>query len=89
MKLTIFAAAEGIDGKCYVRPSRRATKSWRGADVPRPKWVLFGSDSSWFPRDWLRDVFGAQIKAPSPTQAPMREMALAILCSNLRRLFKR
>ncbi len=37
MKLTIFAAVEGIDGKCYVRPSRRATKSWRGADVPRPK----------------------------------------------------
>ena len=41
MKLTIFAAAEGIDGKCYVRLSRRATKSWRGADVPRPKWGAF------------------------------------------------
>ena len=35
----------------------------RTLDVIGPKRLLFGSDSSWFPRGWVADVFREQAKA--------------------------
>ncbi len=56
-------------------------------EVVGPKRLLFGTDSSWFPRGWLRDVFDAQVKALSEAGAD-EETARAIFGGNLRRLFR-
>jgi predicted TIM-barrel fold metal-dependent hydrolase len=56
-------------------------------DVLGPKRLLFGTDSSWFPQGWVRDVFDTQLRALSEAGADA-ETARAILGGNLRRLFR-
>jgi len=41
----------------------------RALDVIGPKRILFGSDSSWFPRGWVRQVFDSQMQALSEAGA--------------------
>jgi predicted TIM-barrel fold metal-dependent hydrolase len=57
-------------------------------EVLGPKRLLFGTDSSWFPRGWLRDVFDAQVKALSESGAD-EETARGVLGGNLLRLFRK
>jgi hypothetical protein len=57
-------------------------------DVAGPKRLLFGTDSSWFPRGWVRGVFDAQVKALSEAGAN-EEAARDIFGGNLRRLFRK
>jgi hypothetical protein len=35
----------------------------RALDVVGPRRLLFGTDSSWFPRGWIRNVFDTQVQA--------------------------
>ena len=58
-------------------------------DVLGPKRLLFGTDSSWFPRGWVRDVFDDQIKASGRGGRRYEETARAVLGGNLRRLFQK
>jgi predicted TIM-barrel fold metal-dependent hydrolase len=57
----------------------------RALDVVGPERLLFGSDSSWFPRGWVSGVFDDQVKALSEIGVS-RATAQAILGGNLRRL---
>ncbi len=59
----------------------------RTLDVVGPKRILFGSDSSWFPRGWVKPVFDAQVQALSDAGASP-EMIQAILSGNLRSLIE-
>jgi len=58
----------------------------RSLEVLGPKRLLFGSDSSWFPRGWVREVFDAQVAALSAAGAD-DETAHGIFGDNLRALF--
>jgi predicted TIM-barrel fold metal-dependent hydrolase len=58
----------------------------RALDVAGPKRLLFGSDSSFFPRGWNRAVFDAQTKALYEIGVT-GEIACAILHDNLQSLF--
>ncbi|HLK18436.1 MAG TPA: amidohydrolase family protein [Bryobacteraceae bacterium] len=58
----------------------------RALDVAGPKRLLFGSDSSFFPRGWNAAVFDAQTKALYEIGIT-GEMAAAILHDNLQHLF--
>ncbi len=60
----------------------------RALDVLGPKRLLFGTDSSWFPRGWIRGVFDTQVQAMKAAGVD-REGAEAILGGNLRALFSR
>jgi predicted TIM-barrel fold metal-dependent hydrolase len=59
----------------------------RTLDVIGPNRILFGSDSSWFPRGWVHQVFDAQMQALTEAGAST-EMIHAILGGNLRALIK-
>ncbi len=50
--------------------------------------LLFGSDSSFFPRGWVADVFNTQVAALQELGVT-NEQAAAIFGGNLRRLFQR
>ena len=57
-------------------------------EVLGPKRFFFGSDSSWSPRGWARDVFDAQVAALSAAGVE-EETVRGILGGNLRALFAR
>jgi predicted TIM-barrel fold metal-dependent hydrolase len=57
-------------------------------DVAGPGRLLFGTDSSWFPRGWLRGVFETQVQALAALDVDA-EAAKAILGGNLRALVTR
>jgi uncharacterized protein len=59
----------------------------RTLDVIGPKRILFGSDSSWFPRGWVKPVFDAQLQALSDAGANS-EMVRDIFGGNLRALIR-
>jgi len=58
----------------------------KSLEVLGPERLLFGTDSSWFPRGWVRGVFEAQTEALLGTGIDERA-ARAIFGGNLRRLF--
>ena len=58
----------------------------RALDVAGPKRLLFGTDSSFFPRGWNQAVFDAQTKALYEIGVT-GEIACAILHDNLQQLF--
>ena len=60
----------------------------RALDVAGPGRLLFGTDSSFFPRGWVRGVFDAQIEAMSEAGVTA-EAARSILGGNLRGLLKK
>jgi predicted TIM-barrel fold metal-dependent hydrolase len=57
----------------------------KALSVVGPKRLLFGSDSSWFPRGWVKPVFDAQVQALANIGAT-EETARAILGGNLMRI---
>jgi uncharacterized protein len=57
----------------------------RALDVVGPKRLLFGSDSSWFPRGWIRRIFEEQKQTLEQMGAP-GETVRAIFGGNLRTL---
>lgn len=57
----------------------------RTLDAIGPKRILFGSDSSWFPRGWVSQVFDAQVEALEQAGADA-ETVRAILGGNLHEL---
>jgi uncharacterized protein len=59
----------------------------RVLDVLGPTRLLFGTDSSWFPRGWVRDVFDRQVQAMRDAGVDA-ETARGILGGNLRALFR-
>jgi len=69
-------------------PSGLARVFRTALEVLGPKRLLFGTDSSWFPRGWLRDIFDAQVKALSEAGAD-EETARGIFGGNLRRLLRK
>jgi uncharacterized protein len=58
----------------------------RSLEVLGPKRLLFGSDSSWFPRGWVREIFDTQVGALAAAGID-GETASGILGGNLRALF--
>jgi hypothetical protein len=60
----------------------------RALDVLGPKRLLFGSDSSWFPRGWIGRVFEDQVAALSRIGADA-EAARAVFGGNLLRISAR
>lgn len=60
----------------------------RALDVVGPGRLLFGTDSSFFPRGWVRSVFDAQIAALSEVGVNA-EAARSILGGNLRALLQK
>lgn len=59
----------------------------KALDVLGPKRLLFGTDSSWFPRGWVRSVFDEQVEALK-TVGVDAAAARAIFGENLRALFQ-
>jgi hypothetical protein len=57
----------------------------KALSVVGPKRLLFGSDSSWFPRGWVKPVFDAQIQALANIGAD-EETARAVFGGNLMRI---
>jgi predicted TIM-barrel fold metal-dependent hydrolase len=57
----------------------------KALDVLGPKRLLFGSDSSWFPRGWVKGVFDEQVAALRQIGAD-EGTARAILGGNLMRI---
>lgn len=57
-------------------------------EVLGPRRLLFGTDSSWFPRGWVRSVFDEQVQALR-TVGIDGAAARAIFGGNLRALFRR
>ena len=57
----------------------------KALDVVGPERILFGTDSSSFPRGWVRDIFDLQVLALSEVGVSA-ETAQAIFGGNLRRL---
>lgn len=60
----------------------------KALDVVGPRRLLFGTDSSWFPRGWLTDVFDTQVQALAAAGVD-GEAARAILGGNLRELLRK
>jgi hypothetical protein len=60
----------------------------RALDVVGPKRILFGSDSSWFPRGWVTRVFEEQVIALHRIGAG-EETARAVFGGNLMRILDR
>jgi predicted TIM-barrel fold metal-dependent hydrolase len=56
-------------------------------EVVGPKRLLFGTDSSWFPRGWTKNIFDAQIKALGDAGVDA-EAATAVFGGNLMSLFQ-
>jgi predicted TIM-barrel fold metal-dependent hydrolase len=59
----------------------------KALDVLGPKRLLFGTDSSWFPRGWIRNVFDEQVQALAAAGVDA-ETARGILGGNLRALLQ-
>jgi predicted TIM-barrel fold metal-dependent hydrolase len=57
----------------------------KALDVVGPTRLLFGSDSSWFPRGWVKSVFDRQVEALMNIEVD-EETARAILGENLMRI---
>jgi predicted TIM-barrel fold metal-dependent hydrolase len=57
----------------------------RALDVVGPQRLLFGSDSSWFPRGWVKGVFEDQVRALAEIGVDT-QAAQAIFGGNLRKL---
>jgi predicted TIM-barrel fold metal-dependent hydrolase len=57
----------------------------KALNVLGPQRLLFGSDSSWFPRGWVKQVFDRQVQALSAIGAG-EEVARAIFGENLMRI---
>lgn len=57
----------------------------KALDVVGPKRLLFGTDSSWFPRGWIRSVFETQVQALAEVGVD-GDAAKSILGGNLREL---
>ncbi len=55
-------------------------------EVAGPKRLLFGTDSSWFPRGWTGEIFDAQVQALQDAGAD-EATARAIFSANLNTLF--
>jgi uncharacterized protein len=60
----------------------------KALDVVGPNRLLFGTDSSWFPRGWVRSVFDVQVRAMVAAGVDA-EAAQAILGRNLRTIFQK
>lgn len=60
----------------------------KSLEVLGPNRILFGSDSSWFPRGWVRDVFDTQAKALAELGVSA-ETARAIFGGNLKALLQK
>ena len=60
----------------------------KALDVLGPKRLLFGTDSSWFPRGWVKQVFDDQVQALLRAGAD-EEVARAIFGGNLRNLIQK
>jgi predicted TIM-barrel fold metal-dependent hydrolase len=60
----------------------------KSLEVLGPNRLLFGSDSSWFPRGWVRDVFDTQVKALTDIGVSA-DTARAIFGDNLRGLLSK
>jgi hypothetical protein len=56
-------------------------------DVVGPRRLLFGTDSSWFPRGWIRNVFDTQVQALAAVGVDATA-AKGILGGNLRGLLQ-
>jgi predicted TIM-barrel fold metal-dependent hydrolase len=73
----------------YLAPEPSLREVFRRAlDVAGPKRLLFGTDSSFFPRGWVHSVFDEQSKVLYELAVPEQDVAL-ILGGNLARLFTR
>ena len=59
----------------------------KALEVVGPKRILFGTDSSWFPRGWTQEIFDVQVKALQAAGADA-ESAKAIFGGNLTGLFR-
>jgi predicted TIM-barrel fold metal-dependent hydrolase len=59
----------------------------KALEVVGPKRLLFGTDSSWFPRGWTQGIFDAQVKALADAGAHTED-AKAIFGGNLTALFR-
>ncbi|KRT69991.1 MAG: amidohydrolase [candidate division NC10 bacterium CSP1-5] len=60
----------------------------KALDILGPDRILFGTDSSFFPRGWRKDIFDAQITVLQALKIPSSQVA-QILGGNLARLLKR
>jgi len=60
----------------------------KALSVVGPERLLFGTDSSWFPRGWVKSVFDAQVEALASIGAS-EETARAIFGGNLMRIARR
>ena len=60
----------------------------KALDVVGPGRLLFGTDSSWFPRGWVRPVFDVQAQALRDVGVSA-DVARGIFGRNLRALFDR
>jgi uncharacterized protein len=83
----VFADTSGIgawgkylDGHPAEAPTLRHTIDVMGAER-----LLFGTDSSWFPRGWRRDAFDAHLRVFDEIKLDKTQVA-AILGGNLERL---
>ena len=59
----------------------------KALEVLGPKRLLFGTDSSWFPRGWIRSVFDTHVQALADAGVSP-ETARGIFAGNLKTLFK-
>jgi uncharacterized protein len=73
--------------RCEPAVTDLASVFRRALDVLGPKRLLFGSDSSWFPRGWVRGVFDEQVAAMLAAGVDV-ETARGILGGNLLTLFR-
>jgi predicted TIM-barrel fold metal-dependent hydrolase len=60
----------------------------KALDILGPDRILFGTDSSFFPRGWRKDIFDAQIAVLQELAIPPSQVA-QILGGNLARLLNR
>jgi predicted TIM-barrel fold metal-dependent hydrolase len=71
----------------YLTPETDLKAVFRRAlDVAGPRRLLFGTDSSFFPRGWQKDIFEIQAKILYELGVP-REDAALIFGENLERIF--
>ena len=74
--------------RCQPAPLDLAGVFRQALDVVGPGRLLFGTDSSFFPRGWCRTVFDAQVQAMQAAGVGV-EAAKAILGGNLRAMLKK
>jgi hypothetical protein len=72
--------------RCEPYPIDLAGVFRKALEVLGPKRILFGSDSSWFPRGWVKGVFEEQVKVLSDIGVD-EETARGIFGGNLRGIF--